>query len=225
MRLGAAAGGVMLLSAFPHQEARFLIPAVPLMLSATKVPNVNKTFGKIWWTIWVVWNLFMGILMGSYHQGGVVPMQLHIAAASSSFAAMAGIEAASQVKRKVIWWKTYMTPIWLLDGQIGRIETIDMMGAPFENLTSTLDAQVPACRKWIKGENVIVELVAPFSATILDSMINAAENSDLILKESWRYNKHLSLDDLDIPSDGIWGTIKKLWEKRGLVLYRVERKC
>jgi phosphatidylinositol glycan class Z len=223
MRLGAAVGGIVMLSAFPHQEARFLIPAVPLILSATKAPSLGKQPGKTWWIIWFAWNAIMGIGMGVYHQGGIVPMQIHIAHQSMTMSKVA--DASSFEKRKVFWWKTYMTPIWLLDGQIGRVDTVDLMGAKWEDVKTLLEAEVPSCKRK-KSEKHLVELVTPYSMIQLDSLVSdKKQQGDLILQEEWRYEKHISLDDLDIAGDGVWGTLGKVWKRRGLVMWKVDRQC
>lgn len=75
MQLYSAICGIALLSCFQHQEARFLIPAVPLFLSSVNLP---KRFLKPWIAAWVIFNLALGLLMGVYHQGGLVPAQLWI---------------------------------------------------------------------------------------------------------------------------------------------------
>src|SRR6202000_3078251 len=45
-RLASAAMGTIFLSLIPHQEARFLLPTVPLILTSVRIPS-----SKIWsWT-------------------------------------------------------------------------------------------------------------------------------------------------------------------------------
>src|ERR1051326_8827216 len=39
MCLASAVSGVVILSIAPHQEARFLLPAIPLMLSSIRIPK------------------------------------------------------------------------------------------------------------------------------------------------------------------------------------------
>lgn len=204
IRLVSALSGVFVLSLFPHQEARFLIPAVPLFLSSIKFP---AKFARHWIAAWVVFNLALGILMGTYHQGGVVPMQIHLAAQDDI--------------KLAFWWKTYSPPIWLLDGKSQKMNTTDLKGGDADWMVRVLLTSV-SCKKRDDG----VVLIAPGSATFLDQFQNElSPTKDLVLEPQWTYRRHLNLDDIDIPTDGIWGTLQRVVGRRGLVLYDVKRRC
>jgi phosphatidylinositol glycan class Z len=212
MRIVAAVCGTLILSVFPHQEARFLIPAVPLVLSSVKLP---KKFTRLFIGAWIIFNVFFGFLMGTFHQGGVVPMQIHI--------------TSQEGIRQAFWWKSYSPPIWLLDGKADSIETTDLMGMQKEAMVQELLASVNCKVKDKTG----VYLVAPNSAIYLDKFVrlqNASSSSepryhDIYLEERWRYSKHLNLDDIDFGEDGVWPTLKRVVGRRGLVLWEVGIRC
>lgn len=201
-RLYSALSAVLVLSLFPHQEARFLIPAVPLILSSVRLPT---KFLRLWIGVWAFFNLFMGGLMGAFHQGGVVPMQLHIAGTGDI--------------NHVYWWKTYSPPIWLLNGRIEDIKTTDFMGEDVEKVISEISKGL----KCNKPSHRTV-LVAPAAAKGLNKFINS-DKKGLALTERWRFRRHVSLDDMDFADDGVWGTLSRVVGKRGLVLWDIEKKC
>ena len=89
--------GTALLSCFKHQEARFLLPAVPLLLSSIKLPT---RFQRVWIGAWVGFNILAATIFGRYHQAGVVPVQAWI--------------AKQENIGEVFWWKTYSPPHWIL---------------------------------------------------------------------------------------------------------------
>lgn len=210
MRIVAAVCGTLILSVFPHQEARFLIPAVPLILSSVKLP---RRFTRLFIGAWIVFNVFFGFLMGTFHQGGVVPMQIHI--------------AEQEEIRYVFWWKSYSPPIWLLDGKANIIKTTDLMGMQKEAMVQELLASVNCQLKDRTG----VYLVAPNSATYLDKFIRPLNSTgepryhDIYLDERWRYRRHLNLDDLDFGDSGVVSTIGRVVGRRGLVLWEVGIRC
>lgn len=212
MTLISAVSGLLLLSVFPHQEARFLLPAVPLILASVSLPRVQKRF---WISSWVLFNVVLGIVMGIYHQGGIVPVQMHIAKTNESVG-------------HAFWWKTYSPPIWLLNGKNEELKTIDLMGMPGEKMLEQVAAVLPACRtrKIPKlGDRAAVYLVAPRSAYFLRPYQNANGSKDMALEEVWSYRRHLNLDDMDIPDDGFWKTMGRIVGDRGLVVWRVTRNC
>ncbi len=148
----------------------------------------------------------MGVLMGIYHQGGVIPTQSWLGHQKDLTPHMP----------EVIWWRTYSPPIWLMDHN--PITTTDLMGIPFSELQSRVDAAVgPQC-----NTNRSIGLVAPWSSTELDSQW---ADRDLVMEEVWRWRRHLNLDDLDIGREGVWGTVRRVVGRRGLVVRRVRRVC
>ena len=209
----SAISGVALLSIFPHQEARFLIPVVPLILSSIRLPRSPHT--KFWISIWVIFNAALGVLMGVYHQGGIVPVQMHIA-------------RTNETVSHAFWWKTYSPPIWLLNGKNEELKTVDLMGIPGEQMLEEVKAALPACptRKTAKVEDKgAIYLVTPRSAEYLSPYKNTKVREAISLEEVYSHRRHLNLDDMDFAGDGVWKTLGRVVGDRGLVVWRVTRNC
>ncbi|KAL1616008.1 alpha 1,2 mannosyltransferase [Diplodia seriata] len=221
LRLAAALSGVGLLSIFPHQEARFLLPAVPLILSSIRVPT-NKRMRRAWLATWIVFNAAMGLLMGVYHQGGVVPAQIWIA------------RSGEPAVTSVYWWKTYSPPVWLLNGKNEVVDTVDLMGMKPDSMVERV-ANGTACsnaeleRAGRKGEREITYLVAPKSATFLDAFSTpqeaGGEKRAFELEEVWSYKHHLNLDDMEFGDDGVVPTLQRVVGRRGIVVWKVKKQC
>jgi phosphatidylinositol glycan class Z len=216
LRLYSALSGIAVLSISQHQEARFLLPTVPLILSSVRLPK-NEKLLRAWAVSWVVFNLIFGTLMGVYHQGGIVPAQVFMSKQPDATHA--------------IWWKTYMPPIWLLNGKNEVLRTQDVMGLKGELLLAELDrlatCDTPADRRsaeYLKEGNGTY-LVAPLSATWLDPYLPNKGLEGLRFREVWRYRQHLNLDDLDFAEDGVWDTLARVIGRRGLAIWRVTKSC
>lgn len=216
LRLYSALSGIFVLSLFQHQEARFILPAVPLILSSVQLPK-NQSNLRLWTVAWVIFNIFFGVLMGIYHQGGIVPGQVFMSNQPDATTA--------------VWWKTYSPPIWLLDGKNEFLQTRDVMGiqgeALYEQLSELATCDVPADRRnqeYLK-ENNGTYLIAPASAKWLDPYLPNKGLEGLRFREVWRHSKHLNLDDLDFAEDGIWNTLSRVIGRRGLVAWRVTKSC
>ena len=241
----SAVGGTFFLSLLPHQESRFLIPCVPLLLTSIRLP-INKSWMRVWVVSWILFNSLFGLLMGVYHQGGVVSTQLWIGknadtrfvSPSQNLPSTSPISTTSSTT--VFWWKTYSPPIWLLDGQGHSITTHDMMGIPGPHLIdSLLNATASQCTTLTSMDPPQTILVAPRSAIFLDDYLpqqaskGGKENelSTTVSSGSLRLNEihvsknHLNLDDLDFSEDGVWNTLKRVIGRRGLVTWVVERRC
>jgi len=205
----SALSGIALLSIFPHQEARFLIPVVPLILSSIELPTPR--FRKAWIATWIVFNLALGGLMGVYHQGGIVPVQMHIA-------------GTNETVSHAFWWKTYSPPTWLLNGKNEELTTVDLMGMPAEQMIQKVRGTLPPCRTRKPSkieERGATYVVAPRSSSFFKSY----NDSQVSLEEVWSYRQHLNLDDMDFATDGVWGTISRVVSDRGLVVWRVTPNC
>ncbi|CAM1505586.1 Fc.00g112230.m01.CDS01 [Cosmosporella sp. VM-42] len=216
IRLYSAISGLVVLSAFQHQEARFLLPTVPLLLSSIRMPR-NKIVLRIWMTLWIGFNLVFGLLMGIYHQGGVIPGQVFLSQQPDA--------------TQAVWWKTYTPPVWLLNGKNEVLETRDVMGMKgdilLEQLSQLATCDTPADRRnqeYLKEKNGTY-LIAPASATWLDPYLPNKGLEGLRFREVWRYRQHLNLDDLDFEDDGVWNTLSRVIGRRGLVAWRVTKSC
>jgi len=160
--------------------------------------------------------------MGVYHQGGVVPAQLWLGQQQQRNGVFTGGEEA-------FWWRTYSPPIWLLDGnnlaEQKALKTVDMMGTEVSALKTQILSSLGKC-----GEGKTAALVAPWSSTEIDKWRASASTSaggenELELEEMWRYERHLNLDDLDFGGDGVWGTLRRVVGRKGLVVWKVGRWC
>lgn len=216
LRLYSAISGIIVLSIFRHQEARFLLPTVPLILSSVRLPR-RRTTRRAFTGAWILFNLLLGILMGTYHQGGIVPAQVFISAQPDA--------------TQAVWWKTYSPPIWLLNGKNEVLETRDVMGLEGDRLLELLDGlatcDVPADRRnkeYLKEKNGTY-LIAPTSADWLDPYLPNKGLAGLRFREVWRTRTHLNLDDLDFAEDGVWETLKRVVGRRGLAAWRVTKSC
>jgi len=216
LRLYSAISGIFVLSIFQHQEARFLLPTIPLILSSVQLPR-KKILLRIWAAAWILFNTVLGLLMGMYHQGGVIPAQVFISRQPDA--------------TQSVWWKTYSPPIWLLNGKNEVLETRDVMGmkgeALYELLYDLATCDAPADRRnreYVKEKNGTY-LVAPLSATWLDPYLPNKGLEGLRFREVWRYQQHLNLDDLDWADDGVWNTLRRVVGRRGLAIWRVTKSC
>ncbi|KAH9883891.1 GPI mannosyltransferase 4 [Xylariomycetidae sp. FL2044] len=216
LRLYSAISGIFVLSCFQHQEARFLLPTIPLLLSSVQLPKSAK-YLKIWVGAWIAFNGIMGLLMGVYHQAGIVPAQVF----------MSNQPDATQA----VWWKTYMPPIWLLNGKNAVLDTEDVAGMEGGSLLEELEAlatcDTPADRRnseYLKEANGTY-LIAPLSTTWLDTYLENKGLDGLRFREVWMTRKHLNLDDLDWAEDGFWPTISRVIGRRGLAIWRVTKSC
>ncbi|KAK8169867.1 glycosyltransferase family 22 protein [Phyllosticta citrichinensis] len=218
LRTAAAVTGITLLSVFPHQEARFLLPTIPLLLTSIRLPDplVNRRLWRAWLASWIAFNAVMGVFMGVYHQGGVVPAQMWIARHGEPGLA------------RVFWWKTYSPPVWLLNGRNAVVDTVDLMGMPRTNMvTRVVDGS--ACSDQDHHANNLTYLVAPRSATFLDRFRQDSGDTDeqvpFRLDEVWSYGKHINLDDMDFGDDGVVPTLSRVIGRRGISVWKVQKQC
>ena len=206
MPIYSAGFGIFALSCLKHQEARFLLPAVPLILSSISLP---RRMAKAWIASWIIFNVCLGLLMGVFHQGGVVPAQLWVGRQE-------GIEQA-------FWWKTYSPPTYLLGNNHEGLVTRDLMGMPAERLIEELQNKTECNAK------STTLLLAPLSATSLDDYVGgsaaASESRRIVLEEVWRYRNHFNLDDMEFGDDGVWPTLARVIGRRGIGAWKVTRQC
>ena len=205
MHLNSALFGTFVLSCFGHQEARFLLPAVPLILSSVDLPI---RFSKVFFAVWLVFNLALGLLMGIYHQGGIVSTQLWISQQNDI--------------TQAFWWKTQMPPNYLLGTRTVRVDIHDLMGRPGANMTIDILEHV-RCES---APSAV--LVAPQSAIYLDQFVrrgSASREEPFTLEQIYTYKNHFNLDDMDPGEEGLSGTLSRVVGRRGLGVWRIHRRC
>lgn len=224
-RLTSAMTGILLLSIIPHQEPRFLIPCIPLLLTCIRIPSTPK-WRQRFWISWILFNAFMGILMGLYHQGGVIPAQITIPSI---------IDPETTGNVTAFWWKTYPPPTYLLGSDANTTFTITsttLMGMPEAGLKETLQSAAGASST--QPLHSTVYLVAPLSAHLFDNFHLSDSNlaipppeagerskSPFHLHLEWSYSRHINLDDIDILEDGFFGTLRRVVGRRGIGIWRV----
>ncbi|MCJ1293844.1 alpha 1,2 mannosyltransferase [Xylographa carneopallida] len=180
---------------------------------------------RIFVIAWVAFNALLATLMGVYHQGGVVPMQLHLGALDAST-----LTPALPLNTTVLWWRTYSPPIWLLDGSA--LQTVDLMGMPFPQFLGAIQNYTGSCdeKPETKGgalaagslQDILV--VVPHSGRELD-LYRRGEVPGWRWEEVWTAWRHFNLDDMDWGEDGVVGTLGRVVGRRGLTAWRVGREC
>ncbi|CAI5740940.1 unnamed protein product [Hyaloperonospora brassicae] len=141
------------LSLAPHQEPRFMLPAiVPLHIFAVSNGSMSTfrflTEHKLGMLLWFVFNFALTLFFGVLHQGGVVPMLLSLSSMASSSVespvtsaswltnTVCDFDGADKVAMQMlglvplVFAKTYMPPRFLLAGMTASsaFRVIDLAG-------------------------------------------------------------------------------------------------
>ena len=160
-----------------------------------------------------------GLLMGVYHQGGVVPAQLWLGEQKELIASTT----------EVFWWRTYSPPVWLLDHS--PLNTTDLMGMPVSDMQEKMYKALDVTFGGIAlggdkcDSNRRVGLVAPLSSLEIEDW-QYKSRVKLRWEEVWRYRQHLNLDDLDFGGpQGPIAEVQRVVGRRGLGVWVVGRKC
>ncbi|KAK5272219.1 alpha 1,2 mannosyltransferase [Exophiala xenobiotica] len=245
-RLASATTGTLLLSLFPHQEPRFLLPTIPLFLSCIRLPT-STIWRRTFWASWILFNTALAILMGIYHQGGIIATQLAI----PSLLAQSITHTQSRTHNiEVFWWKTYPPPNFLLGTEPRHpltnsslnISTVPLMGFPQSELVFMLMQHMPTCdpslieRLILHKEKTDVFVVAPLAAWRLEATEPPSSNfsfsvafnippAELIMTNIFTYRQHINLDDMDFGDDGVLPTLHRVIGRRGLGVWKVDRIC
>lgn len=205
----SAISGVLFLSLFKHQELRFIIPILPLISVSINLANFDTVVqGDIIVRIWLLFNAIMGIVMGVFHQAGIIPL----------------ISEFSKKEIPVhIWWKTYSPPTWLYYNSNLTVSTTNFVEN--EEKVDTVNWEVVNNHVVdLKGADVSLLNETLFKFALETNSINLIlPNSVLsklkVLEKDWNFTKqwetvkHLDLDHIDLSH---WESIKP-----GLSLYNV----
>jgi phosphatidylinositol glycan class Z len=240
-RLTSALTGTLILSLIPHQEPRFLIPCIPLLLTCIRLPASDR-WRRIFWVCWIIFNALMALLMGIYHQGGVIPAQIAMPQI---------VRSANATDVTVLWWKTYPAPTYLIGAPLSspesdkplNITTIPLLGISEHDLKKKLlsSSTYPSdCFGDLPRSNPssAIFLAAPVSAHLFDDKSSADSHyfqiretdkspggETLVFKQEYLYRRHINLDDMDFTEDGVFDTLGRVFGRAGLGIWRVRRNC
>ena len=207
------------LSIFPHQEPRFLLPLIfPLVLLI--VPwFITHDVHRYMFRLWLPFNMFIAIVYGHLHQGGLLPALRYVHDA-------AAIDTNHVV---LITYHTYMPPGYLFtpmstrhDGTRPSAKLIDLKGADRAEFELTVE------RVFLEHATATMQLFI---------LLPGARRIDLVPLEEQKYDfhlveqfgPHLDLDHgLDTSvhvryagSKSQW--LRHVWQRHRLDLYRVTR--
>jgi phosphatidylinositol glycan class Z len=238
--LTSALTGTLILSLAPHQEPRFLIPCIPLLLTCIRLPASGR-WRRNFWICWAVFNALMAVLMGVYHQGGVIPAQIAMPQV---------VRSANASNVTVFWWKTYPAPTYLVgapsldpeSNKLFNITTVPLMGLSEQGLKDTLLASSYAAdcveESPLSSPSSAIFLAAPLSAHLFDDrpadqgesfLVRGKEEPPsgrtLSFTKRYVYYRHVNLDDLDFADDGVFGTLGRIFGRAGLGVWRVRTDC
>lgn len=181
----------------------------------------SNTFGSLYLNIWYLFNLSFCILMGVFHQGGVIPALDYFHDSLFKNANSPSNQITIQ-----IWWRTYSPPTWMLGDSNNSTQYItisdenlnystdssksnfifDTMGTDFDKvqkLIEDLKSEKENSGTFSTFFNSIIStkstqsrklyLIAPTSSFNLNF-----QNLTLDFDNVWNYNYHLDLDHLSL---------------------------
>ncbi|PRT55237.1 GPI mannosyltransferase 4 [Wickerhamiella sorbophila] len=201
----SAVSGLVSLSLFPHQEARFLIPLIPLLCMNMDFRRFSARFQKILLVLWLAFNLVMSFILGVYHQGGVIPAQTEL--------------RKYPLPSTVIWWKTYVPPLWLTGLQHDEVKYVSVEKSGVESVSTALE---PANKSMVVidvqglSQDVFDDVLSRTSGTtyVVAPLGSKVEKGELI----WKHNQHISFDN-----GGLFSSMRGLgiWEVKKSILSRI----
>ncbi|KAJ2346366.1 alpha 1,2 mannosyltransferase [Coemansia sp. RSA 2673] len=165
---GSVISGVALLSIAPHQEARFLLPALPgLAISTWRYVNLAP---RAFWYAWIVFNAVLFVIFGGMHQAGVVPVVAflgesvwpHAQCRTVGFDALcsAGGSGGLELTTKVFLISTYLAPRHLLAQPNvvagARVDMVDLVGLEMEEIRDIVARSVRTNATLVPKEGELV---------------------------------------------------------------------
>ncbi|KAJ2689458.1 hypothetical protein IWW39_001483 [Coemansia spiralis] len=152
---GSVMSGVVLLSLAPHQEARFLLPALPGL--AIGIGRWQYLASRYFWWMWITFNGALFIIF-SMHQAGVVPVVVYLSESVWTHAQCryTGTDAlcrqggvlGTELTTRVYLVSTYLAPRHLLaqpaDRSMARarVDLVDLVGLETEEIRDILGGSV-----------------------------------------------------------------------------------
>ncbi|XP_052104867.1 GPI mannosyltransferase 4-like [Mytilus californianus] len=161
---------VILISTFPHQEPRFLLPVLPLavMIGIEQIQEKSKLK-----TLFVCFCLFFNIIMtpiyGFLHQGGVIQSLLHIQKDLKSGTSLFDIHD------KFVYHRTYMPPHCLLLSRTSKSQILDIQGGNIQHFLKIVPQRLSEIKDFPenkKSSNIYVVTPSVFVDELRENGVN-----------------------------------------------------
>lgn len=176
---------ILILSLFPHQEPRFLLPLLPLGVILC-VSSINRIGHRnVFLFLWCVFNLMGLLFYGFLHQGGVIPLLSYIEKNLNNPSPLFTNEDT------FFFFHTYMPPRSLLLSHTSVEQLVDLQGSPIEDLVAAVKSQKTCCSY----------LAIP--GTMMEEFVHQKISFDVIQA----FPFHLSMEDP--PS---YDVVKEVWQ-------------
>ncbi|XP_062611081.1 GPI mannosyltransferase 4-like [Saccostrea cucullata] len=176
---------VIILSMFPHQEPRFLIPVLPLVVLLCSSTLQSVPYRKLFFSLWCIFNITCTLFYGVFHQGGVIPLLSYIEKHTHD------PPAVFTHQDRLFFFHTYMPPRSLLLSNSSLEQIMDLQGSSMEKLVDDIRTQH-------SGDSYVV-----LPGTQLEEF--SQQNISFVVTKV--FPLHLSMEDP--PPLGI---VRELWE-------------
>ncbi|EPX74563.1 alpha-1,2-mannosyltransferase [Schizosaccharomyces octosporus yFS286] len=100
---------VAVLSIFPHQEARFLLPAISLYV----VFAARYIRSRFLLLLFIIYSIVMSVFYGIMHQNGVVPSVVELGSILRDNGLL-NQTSNNYYPATIYYWRTYTAPTWML---------------------------------------------------------------------------------------------------------------
>uniref|UniRef100_A0A0B7A8S6 Mannosyltransferase n=1 Tax=Arion vulgaris TaxID=1028688 RepID=A0A0B7A8S6_9EUPU len=133
---------VLALSVFPHQEPRFLIPALPIFVVLGAKIVSAMTPGKVpFYALWALFNIILTLVYGYMHQAAMIP-------ALSIYQQKLSSSSHLSKNHHAIFYKTYPPPrhLLLLRPENVNVSIHELAGAPIDTFLQTVKEVQSVCQ-------------------------------------------------------------------------------
>ncbi|XP_060574172.1 GPI mannosyltransferase 4-like isoform X2 [Ruditapes philippinarum] len=206
---------IMVLSFFPHQEARFLIPLLPLVVISVAI--FSTKLSKLFWLTFVVFNLVLSVVFGTLHQGGVIPSLMKLQTMIQK-----EFQENDSTSITLIYSHTYMPPKHVLLNHMSNLELIDLKGSNFQSVIDEIEKKKISKLK-VTNSDVIKSVEKKIFVCIPGSLVEEFKlkcNGLYSIKSEELFFPHLSFEDP--PNVTLTGTFESLYDMMSLHLIEID---